>query len=447
MEKKMKFLDLFAGIGGFRLGLEQAGHECVGFCEIDKFARQSYKAIHNTEGEREYHDITTVSNEEWRTLRGTVELICGGFPCQAFSIAGKRKGFLDETRGTLFFEIARAAEQIKPRTLFLENVRGLLSHDKGRTFRTIISTLNELGYDAEWQILNSKNFGVPQNRERVFIIGHLRGERGREVFPITRENSGAIKRIVNGRESHGHSTYDVFGTDGISPTLKTMQGGNLQPKILVNVNPSGNGINGNVYDSERLAPTLTTNKGEGPKIAIKVKEATKQGFAVAELGDSINFSVPNSKTRRGRVGKQVAQTLDTSCNQAVIVQNPLKGKTKNGWHFEQNVFDVEGLARTLKAGGGSGNIPKIVQKPRGFNKGGEHEVAPTLSSNSWHENNLLKSGIRIRKLTPRECWRLQGFPDWAFDKAQEVNSNSQLYKQAGNSVTVPVIYEIARRFE
>ncbi|WP_259760057.1 DNA cytosine methyltransferase [Lactococcus cremoris] len=443
----MKFLDLFAGIGGFRLGLEQAGHECVGFCEIDKFARQSYKAIHNTEGEREYHDITTVSNEEWRTLRGTVELICGGFPCQSFSIAGKRKGFLDETRGTLFFEIARAAEQIKPRTLFLENVRGLLSHDKGRTFRIIISTLNELGYDAEWQILNSKNFGVPQNRERVFIIGHLRGERGREVFPITRENSGAIKRIVNGRESHGHSTYDVFGTDGISPTLKTMQGGNLQPKILVNVNPSGNGINGNVYDSERLAPTLTTNKGEGPKVAIRVKEATKQGFAIANLGDSINLSVPNSKTRRGRVGKQVAQTLDTSCNQAVIVQNPLKGKTKNGWHFEQNVFDVEGLARTLKAGGGSGNIPKIVQKPRGFNKGGEHEVAPTLSSNSWHENNLLKSGIRIRKLTPRECWRLQGFPDWAFDKAQEVNSNSQLYKQAGNSVTVPVIYEIARRFE
>lgn len=475
----MKFLDLFAGIGGFRLGLEQAGHECVGFCEIDKFARQSYKAIHNTEGEREYHDITTVSNEEWRTLRGTVELICGGFPCQAFSIAGKRKGFLDETRGTLFFEIARAAEQIKPRTLFLENVRGLLSHDKGRTFRTIISTLDELGYDAEWQILNSKNFGVPQNRERVFIIGHLRGERGREVFPITRENSGAIKRIVNGRESHGHSTYDVFGTDGISPTLKTMQGGNLQPKILVNVNPSGNGIKGNVYDSNALAPTLTTNKGEGPKIAIKIKEATKQGYAIAEQGGSINFSLPNSKTRRGRVGKQVAQTLDTSCNQAVVVKNPLKGKTKNGWHFEQNVFDVEGLARTLKAGGGSGNIPKIVQKPRGFNKGGEHEVAPTLSSNSWHENNLLKSGMRIRKLTPRECWRLQGFPDWAFDKAtfghvipsilkarlvrrtmtqkewklyqrltrHQQMSNSQLYKQAGNSVTVPVIYEIARRFE
>lgn len=505
----MKFLDLFAGIGGFRLGMESAGHECVGFCEIDKFARKSYKAIHNTEGEREYHDITAVSDEEWRELRGTVDVICGGFPCQAFSIAGKRKGFLDETRGTLFFEIARAAEQIKPRTLFLENVKGLLSHDKGRTFGIILSTLDELGYNVEWQLLNSKNFGVPQNRERVFIIGHLRGSSGREVFPITGENTGAIKRVVNGRETHGHSTYDVFGTDGISPTLKTMQGGNLQPKIVVNINPSGNGMNGNVYDSERLAPTLTTNKGEGPKIAIpvltpdraekrqngrrfkedgepmftltaqdrhgiavKVKEATKKGYAIAEQGDSINFSVPNSKTRRGRVGKGIAQTLDTQCNQAVI-----------------------------------------VQKPRGFNKGGEHEIAPTLSANSWHENNLLKTGgvytndsesynsgvlpglsrtlkahnhdagvfdgIRVRRLTPRECWRLQGFPDWAFDKAafgniipsnyksklfqrtmskdewkdyqrltrHQQTSNSQLYKQAGNSVTVNVIAEIARRLE
>lgn len=450
----MKFLDLFAGIGGFRLGLEQAGHQCVGFCEIDKFARQSYKAIHNTEGEREYHDITTVSNEEWRTLRGTVELICGGFPCQAFSIAGKRKGFLDETRGTLFFEIARAAEQIKPRTLFLENVRGLLSHDKGRTFRTIISTLDELGYDAEWQILNSKNFGVPQNRERVFIIGHLRGGSGREVFPIRESNietnDGLKIKIVGNTNNAGHGQKSaVYSADGIMSCLTATD--YKQPKQIVVLNKE-NGMpreTNRVYSSEGLSPTLNTMQGGGrePKIAIKIKEAIKQGYAIAEQGDSINFSVPNSKTRRGRVGKQVAQTLDTSCNQAVVVKNPLKGKTNNGWHFEQNIFDVEGLARTLKAGGGSGNIPKIVQKPRGFNKGGEHEVAPTLSSNSWHENNLLKSGIRIRKLTPRECWRLQGFPDWAFDKAQEVNSNSQLYKQAGNSVTVPVIYEIARRIK
>lgn len=215
--------------------------------------------------------------------------------------------------------------------------------------------------------------------------------------------------MKNGRETHGHSTYDVFGTDGISPTLKTMQGGNLQPKIVVVGNTSeSNHRSGDVLDSNGICTTLLSRDYKGPKqIAVKVKEATKKGYAIAEQGDSINFSVPNSKTRRGRVGKGIAQTLDTQCNQAVI-----------------------------------------VQKPRGFNKGGEHEIAPTLSANSWHENNLLKSGdIRVRKLTPRECWRLQGFPDWAFDKAQEVNSNSQLYKQAGNSVTVNVIAEIARRLK
>lgn len=425
----MKFLDLFAGIGGFRLGMESAGHECVGFCEIDKFARKSYKAIHNTEGEREYHDITAVSDEEWRELRGTVDVICGGFPCQAFSVAGKRKGFRDKTRGTLFFEIARAAEQIKPRILFLENVKGLLSHDKGRTFRIILSTLDELGYNVEWQLLNSKNFGVPQNRERVFIIGHIRGSSGREVFPITGENTGAIKRVINGRETHGHSTYDVFGTDGISPTLKTMQGGNLQPKIVVVGNTSeSNHRSGDVLDSNGICTTLLSRDYKGPKqVAIPVLTPDRA-----------------EKRQNGRRFKEDGEPM-----------------------FTLTAQDKHGVA--------------IIQKPRGFNKGGEHEIAPTLSANSWHENNLLKTGgvytndsesynsgvlpglsrtlkahnhdagvfdgIRVRRLTPRECWRLQGFPDRAFDKAQEVNSNSQLYKQAGNSVTVNVIAEIARRLE
>ena len=143
----MKFLDLFAGIGGFRLGMERAGHECVGFCEIDQFARKSYKAIHNTEGELEFHDITAVTDESIRQL-GHIDVICGGFPCQAFSVAGKRKGF-EDTRGTLFFEIARFASILKPRYLFLENVKGLLNHDKGNTFETILAALSELGYDAE----------------------------------------------------------------------------------------------------------------------------------------------------------------------------------------------------------------------------------------------------------------------------------------------------------
>ena len=153
--RDMKFLDLFAGIGGFRLGLTRQGHECIGFCEIDKFARKSYKAIYETKGEIEFHDIRQVTDQDFRQLRGQVDIICGGFPCQAFSLAGRRLGF-EDTRGTLFFEIARAAKQIQPRFLFLENVKGLLSHDKGETFRTILTTLDELGMMSNGRCLTVK---------------------------------------------------------------------------------------------------------------------------------------------------------------------------------------------------------------------------------------------------------------------------------------------------
>ena len=373
----MKFLDLFAGIGGFRLGMELAGHECIGFCEIDKFARASYKAIHDTKGEIELHDITAVSDESIRRI-GRVDIICGGFPCQAFSIAGNRRGF-EDTRGTLFFEIARFASILRPRLLFLENVKGLLNHDGGDTFETIIAALDELGYDAEWQILNSKDFGVPQNRERVFIIGHLRGERTRRVFPISK--SGQQANSI--KEQYSNTITTRYGnSQGAGAYI--VESKSQKVRSIGNIHPSGNGMNGEVYESTGLAPTLTTNKGEGVK---------------------------------------------------------------------------------------------IIQRAHGYNQGGEHDIAPTLTSNSYQENNLVKvvdfynkitkdevgtltssgggstvragsfgitDGYRIRKLTPRECWRLQGFPDWAFDKAQEVNSNSQLYKQAGNSVTVNVIEVIAK---
>ncbi|WP_105148959.1 DNA cytosine methyltransferase [Streptococcus suis] len=357
----MKFLDLFAGIGGFRLGMERAGHECVGFCEIDQFARKSYKAIHDTEGEFDFHDITRVTDESVRGI-GRVDVICGGFPCQAFSIAGKRAGF-EDTRGTLFFEIARFASILRPKYLFLENVVGLLNHDNGNTFETILGALDELGYDAEWQVFNSKNFGVPQNRERVFIIGHLRGAGGRAIFP--------------------------FG---------------------------------------------------GDDTAI---EQDKQGVVV-----------------------QVGNLLDTDS----FGGNPQVGR----------IYDPNGISPCLNTMQGGNREPKIIQRGHGYNQGGEHDITPTLTSNSWQENNHVKvydfynrktkdevgtltasghqgntkagtfgilDGIRIRKLTPRECWRLQGFPDWVFDKAQAVNSNSQLYKQAGNSVTVNVIEAIARKLE
>ena len=373
----MKFLDLFSGIGGFRLGMEQYGHECVGFCEIDKYARQSYKAIHNTEGELEYHDITTVTDDQWRELKGTVDIIAGGFPCQAFSIAGKRQGFEDETRGTLFFEIMRAAKQIQPPILFLENVKGLLNHDKGRTFRIILQAMDELGYDAEWQVLNSKDFGVPQNRERVFIIGHLRGAGGREIFPIGGthgETDIQIKQVaqLDTPTRNNSNRFRTYDPDGIGACLSTMGGGGLEPCVMV-------------------------------------REATLQGYAIANIGDSINLEQPNSKTRRGRVGKGVANTLTTSCNQGVL---------------EPKIIDDQGrLKESYK----------------------QHDVVPTLRAQTHGNPPKLYDGYRIRKLTPLECWRLQGFPDSVFRKAEQVVSNNQLYKQAGNSVTVNVIAAIAEK--
>ena len=405
------------------MGMESAGHECVGFCEIDKYARASYKAIHNTEGEIELHDITTVSDESIRGF-GSVDIICGGFPCQAFSIAGNRRGF-EDTRGTLFFEICRFASILTPKYLFLENVRGLLNHDGGATFETIIRTLDGLGYDVEWQVLNSKNFGVPQNRERVFIIGHFRGERTRNVFPISGESEQSdhqqskIEIVGNTKNPNGTSqgtgsvVYDSngligtlcardykepkqvaipvltpdraekrqngrrFKTDGEPMFTLTAQdrhgvvvGNEIKKFGTIEPNFNQSGV---VYETDGIAPTIRAYQGGGLEPKIRVKEATSQGYAEAEIGDSVNLSHPNSKTRRGRVGKQIANTLLTGESQGVV-----------------------------------------------------------------------EPDFRIRKLTPRECWRLQGFPDWAFDKAQEVNSNSQLYKQAGNSVTVNVIAAIAK---
>ncbi len=381
----MKFIDLFAGIGGFRFGMESAGHECVAFCEIDKFARASYKEIHNTEGEIELHDITQVTDDEIRAI-GHVDAICGGFPCQAFSIAGHRRGF-EDTRGTLFFEIARFASILKPKYLFLENVKGLLNHDKGNTFEVILSALDELGYDVEWQVLNSKDFGVPQNRDRVFIIGHLRGERGRKIFPIGGENEkpsaerlginilGNTKQVaipvLTPDRANKRQNGRRFKTDG--EPMFTLTGQDRHGIVVAGNLAGSHEQNGRIYDVNGISPTLNTMQGGDRQPKIRVREATKQGYAEASVGDSVNLAHPNSKTRRGRVGKQIANTLLTGESQGVV-----------------------------------------------------------------------EPSFRIRKLTPRECWRLQGFPDWAFDKAQEVNSNSQLYKQAGNSVTVNIIKEIAR---
>lgn len=230
----IKYASLFSGIGGFELGIQRASEvtgvpaKCVFASEIDKYAQQTY--IKNLGEDCLHGDITKIEAESIPDI----DLLVGGFPCQAFSIAGKRKGFQD-TRGTMFFEIARICKEKRPKTLLLENVKGLLNHNGGRTFGTILAVLDELGYDAEWQVLNSKDFGVPQNRERVFVVGHFRGSSSRQVFPIGiqtgRTNERAIKAPVvrcltaGGHSGGMHSSMTLI-THSIYPrSSKTGEGG------------------------------------------------------------------------------------------------------------------------------------------------------------------------------------------------------------------------------
>ena len=197
---------MFAGIGGFRAGLTRAGgFQCVGHCEIDKYADASYRAIHDIrEEERYYPDARAIDPDDLPDF----DLLCGGFPCQAFSNAGRRRGFAD-ARGTLFFEIARLAEAKRPRYLLAENVPGLLSHDHGKTFAVILSTLGDLGYHVEWAVLNSKHFGVPQSRKRVFLICYLDPRCAGKILPVPGGHGEALIQLLGG--SQGYRVYDPAG--------------------------------------------------------------------------------------------------------------------------------------------------------------------------------------------------------------------------------------------
>src|SRR5699024_1322524 len=408
-------------------------------------------AIYDTEGEEEWHDITQVSNDDFRSFRGRADVITGGFPCQAFSIAGKRRGFAD-TRGTLFFEIARAIKEIQPSYALLENVKGLFSHDKGRTFGTIIQALDELGYVTEWGLFNSKFWGVPQNRERVYILVTRKDVYDQpKLFDLLKQQTEVTTRLVDVLEDEVDEKYylsdektkklttELKNDDIKTFTYNRIQGLKTEINVAHTINQSDyRGLNRNQNQNCVVVPVLTPDrenkrqngrrfKEDGEPMftltaqdrhGIAIREATKRGYAEAELGDSVNYSIPTSKTRRGRVGKGIANTLDTGCQQGVVVRT-----TVDGFH----------LARTDEK-------KSSVQ--------GTHVTYPEGNSHclSTAHKPMTVDGLRIRKLTPLECWRLQGFTDEQFYKAKNDGvSNSQLYKQAGNSVTVNVIDAIARK--
>ena len=371
-----KFIDFFRGIGGFHSGLERAGMECVGWCEFDKFAQASYRAMYDTTNLWFGNDVTKVRG--WELPKA--ELWTFGFPCQDVSIAGKQKGLKEGTRSGLFYEIMRLldeCEENKPKWLVCENVKNLLSIDNGTGFLNVIGEMAERGYSIEWKVYNSKDYGVPQNRERVYIVGYIGGRGASGLLPIKRENTTALKQIIGGSQG-----MRVYNPNTISCTLSSQGGGMGAKTGLYTITKSGIHNLGNVtaykndytvYASGVARTLMAGDYKHVPKVAIK--NATKQGYSMAEVGDGTNLAYPESETRRGRVQPQRFNTLTTSDNLGVLV---------NG------------------------------------------------------------EPIRIRKLTPKECWRLQGFTDEQFEKAAAVNSNSQLYKQAGNAVTVNVVEEIGK---
>jgi len=408
---------MFAGIGGFRAGLERAGgFECIGHSEIDKHADAAYRRLHKVkESEVFYEDATKIKPREMPEF----DLLCAGFPCQAFSIAGRRQGFADP-RGTLFFDIARVVRARKPAYLLLENVPGLLSHDKGRTFATILITLSRLGYCCSWQIINSKDHGVAQSRRRVYIIGCLDSRCVGEILPIRCTNTKALIQILGG--SQGERVYDTSGLavtqisrsgglggktglytvgfnrgEGITREIKTayalpasyykgINRNQTQNAVFVEKSPLANAhavmaperetVRQNGRRIKNVGEPMFTLTSQDRHGVLLIKEATKRGYKEAQPGDSVDLAFASMNTRRGRVGHSVAQTLDTGSNQGVV--------TLHG---------------------------------------------------------------RIRRLVPRECFRLQGFTDPQIDKLLEGSSNSQAYKQAGNAVTVNVIHAIGLKIK
>lgn len=366
---------MFAGIGGFRAGLTRAGgFQCVGHCEIDKHAEASYRAIHDVRKEERYDpDARVIHPNDLPDF----DLLCGGFPCQAFSLAGRRKGF-EDARGTLFFEIARLAEAKRPSYLLLENVPGLLSHDGGRTFAAILTALSDLGYHVEWTVLNSADFQVPQSRKRVFLICYLDPRCAGKILPVFGTGGKALVQVLGGPQGSR-----VYHPEGVACTQTAGAGGTGGKTGLYLLPPQGASFVDLCVGKPRrteLARCLTARYGQtslsnhrGERSGVLlIQEATKKGYKEAGPGDTVDLGYVGSATRAGRVGQQMAHD------------------------------------------------PASVQ-------------------------GVVERGGRIRRLTPRECLRLQGFEDRQIDRILAITSDAQAYKQAGNSVTVPVVEAIGRR--
>ena len=399
----MRIATLFSGIGS----PEQAASrvyddlELVFACEWDKFARESFKANYEIEDKHFHKDIADLEATQYQ---GQVDILIGGSPCQDFSLAGLRKG-ISGNKGILIYEYIRVIEEVQPPIFIYENVKGMLSDKNGRTIKDFVQAFRDMGYHCHYEVLNTKDYGVPQNRERIFLVGFKDSEHYYNFsFAPKVKLEKRLKDILEDDvdEKYYLSKQFISGMKAHKERHKDKGNGfAFEPKEI---------------DKIEKVNCLSCGYGSRPTDTyIKIPSATKKGYEVATTGDSINLTHPRSTTRRGRVGKSVAQTLDCACNQAVVepklTQVGQIGKGSQG----QRIYDTQCSVTLSAVGGGQGA------------KTGLYKV----------------EDYRIRKLTPRECFRLQDF----LDLFKFVVSNSQLYKQAGNSISVNVMEMIFRQIE
>ena len=453
--REVNVFSSFSGIGAFEKALERKGigYNLVNYCEFDKYASKSYSLIHKVPETLNLGDITKVKIDELEPY--SADLITYGFPCQDISNAGKQRGFEHDgqlTRSGLFFYAAAIIGRIQPKVAICENVKALVGKKFTKEFETVLSTLEDMGYTNYWQVLNAKDYGIPQNRERVFIVSIRNDIDKKYEFPVPIKlelrlkdilekevdekyylSNDKIKQFIvnnpninmnNSVLGTCHERNDlsfairdrVYNTEKESPTLTSTMYKDA-PKILqigqlYGTEKEPNPQAGRIYDADGLSPTMDSCSGGNRMPKVLVKEATKKGYAEAHEGDSINLEQPNSKTRRGRVGRGVAQTLNTAPQQAVVEPNiEVIGNYSPSNRDASRIVHCNGIAPTVKENHGTVTATNV--------------------------------GLRIRKLTPKECFRLMGFDDADIDVLIENGiSNTQLYKQAGNSIVVNVLEAI-----
>ena len=438
------YISLFSGIGGFEQALNKFGGQCVFASEIDKFAAQAYETLY---GHKPAGDITKIDAKDIPDH----DLIVGGFPCQAFSVAGKREGF-EDTRGTLFFDIARIAEEKQPRALLLENVKGLVNHDKGYTLDTMIRTLNDIGYVVDFEVLNSKFFDVPQNRERIFIVAIREGLIEVEEFSEEALKGHTVVPKGKRRISEWASVFnfDWPEQDEVTTRLRDILEAEVDEKYYL--------------DEEKTSKLVAQLEAKNPdeRMSRQAIETFNNSEQLKEHGDMIQAY------NRQHLKDGVCPTLTTrpegfkTATLPVVSTEPqmLGHVDIRGNDSIKRTYSTEGISPTLTTMGGGHREPKIAeevrpvltsdrmekrQNGRRFKEDGEESF--TLTSQDHHGVAIgEKPKYRIRKLTPRECFRLQNFPDEAFNKLKDAGiSDSQLYKMSGNAVTTSVVEAIAER--